>query len=194
MPDNSAQSKHQEVAKTQVRDGLGKFIKTEASSQSDHLVDVKIHNPLKKIEQLIDDIRRRQTTQFAFKANIPLIALPAALALLFGLGGFQLGKIAAPVCLTRTVTRLGTLHVLTILVPDEPTWLERLTPWLGSPKRREAQTAALLEEKSETSTVKPAAGVSLVDFNGQRVAVTGTLNPCTEILSLETAENITKLQ
>lgn len=194
MPDDAARSKHQETVKTQIRDGMGKFIKSEATTESDHLVDVKIHNPLKKIEQLIDEIRRRQTTQFAFKASIPLIALPLALALIFGLGGFQLGKIAAPVCLTRTATRLGTLHVLTVLVQMEPTWLERLTPWLGSPQRKQSRTIALLEEKTATLTVEYTLSQSLTAYNGRRVAVTGTFNPCTEVLILEAVENITRLE
>ena len=40
------------------------------------LVSVSISNPFKKILYWLDQIRKRQTTTFAFKLSIPLIALP----------------------------------------------------------------------------------------------------------------------
>ncbi|MBI2011270.1 hypothetical protein HYS91_00740 [Candidatus Daviesbacteria bacterium] len=51
------------------------------------LVQVSITNPLKKIMYWLDQIRRKQTTTFAIKLSIPLIALPV-IAIVF----FQLGK------------------------------------------------------------------------------------------------------
>lgn len=51
------------------------------------LVEVSITNPFKKIMYWLDQIRRKQTTTFAIKLSIPLIALPV-IAFAF----FQLGK------------------------------------------------------------------------------------------------------
>ena len=51
------------------------------------LIEVSITNPFKKIMYWLDQIRRKQTTTFAVKLSIPLIALPV-IAFAF----FQLGK------------------------------------------------------------------------------------------------------
>lgn len=66
--------------------------------------------------------------------------------------------------------------------------------WLESPKRQRSRTIALLEEKTATPTVEYTLSQSLTEYNGRRVAVTGTFNPCTEVLTLESGENITRLE
>lgn len=48
------------------------------------LVSVKIQNPFKKILSWLNDIRKKQTTTFAFKISIPLLALPIFFAVLGG--------------------------------------------------------------------------------------------------------------
>lgn len=51
------------------------------------ILEVSITNPFKKIMYWLDQIRRKQTTTFAIKLSIPLIAIPV-IAFAF----FQLGK------------------------------------------------------------------------------------------------------
>ena len=51
------------------------------------LLEVSISNPFKKIMYWLDQIRRKQTTTFAVKLSIPLIALP-----IIAFAFFQLGK------------------------------------------------------------------------------------------------------
>lgn len=48
------------------------------------LVSVQIQNPFKKILHWLNDIRKKQTTTFAFKISIPLLALPIFFAVLGG--------------------------------------------------------------------------------------------------------------
>lgn len=51
------------------------------------LVSVTVSNPLKKILYWLDQIRKKQTTTFAFKLSIPLIALPVII-----FAAYQIGK------------------------------------------------------------------------------------------------------
>lgn len=51
------------------------------------ILEVSITNPFKKIMYWLDQVRRKQTTTFAIKLSIPLIAIPV-IAFAF----FQLGK------------------------------------------------------------------------------------------------------
>lgn len=52
------------------------------------LVAVTVNNPFKKILYWLDQIRKHQTTTFALKLSIPLIALPVVI-----LGVFSLGRV-----------------------------------------------------------------------------------------------------
>ena len=51
------------------------------------VVSVSISNPFKKILYWLDQIRKKQTTTFAFKLSIPLIALPVII-----FAAYQVGK------------------------------------------------------------------------------------------------------
>ncbi|QQG42992.1 MAG: hypothetical protein HYW45_02135 [Candidatus Daviesbacteria bacterium] len=51
------------------------------------ILEVSITNPFKKIMYWLDQIRRKQTTTFAIRLSIPLIAIP-----IIALAFFQLGK------------------------------------------------------------------------------------------------------
>lgn len=57
------------------------------------VVSVTVNNPLKKILYWLNEIRKRQTTTFAIKLSIPLIALPVIIFAAFQLGK---GNIALP--------------------------------------------------------------------------------------------------
>ena len=50
------------------------------------LVSLSVSNPFKKILYWLDQIRRKQTTTFAVKLSIPLIAIPIIFAAAFSLG------------------------------------------------------------------------------------------------------------
>lgn len=81
------------------RDENGRFVsikaKTSQSSPADvplnpefekPLLSVTITNPFKKILYWLDQIRKKQTTTFAIKLSIPLIALPVIIFAAFQLG------------------------------------------------------------------------------------------------------------
>ena len=84
-----------------LRDAHGRFvkanqIKTEASVEippvtpipefEKPILQVTITNPLKKILYWLNQIRKKQTTTFAVKLSIPLIALPVIIFTAFQLG------------------------------------------------------------------------------------------------------------
>lgn len=177
-----------------LRDEYGKFLKIRQSKDPTDLVDFKIHNPMLWFYAWFASLKKHSD----IRVSIPfIIAFPLVMAILFGFGGYTLGKIGkiiTPVCPHRIVTRLGTLYVLEVSVPAEPTFIEQLTPWLGGTTRRVVKQVALLEEKSSTITISPDHPLNFASFHGQPVAVTGTVSPCSETLTLETTENITLLK
>ena len=82
------------------RDAHGRFVKktvtvsTPTSTVNPEfekpILQVTVTNPLKKILYWLDQIRRKQTTTFAIKLSIPLIALPVII-----FAAFQLGRSSA---------------------------------------------------------------------------------------------------
>lgn len=84
-----------------LRDSNGRFVsskiksETKVSSPADvplnpefekPVLQVTVTNPLKKILYWLDQIRRKQTTTFAVKLSIPLIALPVIIFAAFQVG------------------------------------------------------------------------------------------------------------
>lgn len=78
------------------RDARGRFVKktvTVSTPTSDinpefekPILSVTISNPIKKILYWLDQIRKKQTTTFAIKLSIPLIALPVIIFAAFQFG------------------------------------------------------------------------------------------------------------
>ena len=133
-------------------------------------------NPFKKILYWLDQIRRKQTTTFALKLSIPLIALPIVIAGVFTLGriygiNFQKSQQSAtpsPIPDTRyqipntTLSRVGTLKVA-----------------------RGTQTTYLLALKSgDYLTLKVPPTIDLTRYGNQQVLVTGSLDKQTGILTV----------
>src|SRR3989338_10019833 len=79
-----------------VRDANGRFVKSTSSVSTPPvtpipefekpLVSVSVNNPFKRILYWLDQIRRHQTTTFAFKLSIPLIAIPILVFAIFQVG------------------------------------------------------------------------------------------------------------
>jgi len=80
----------------QLRDAHGRFIKVQKTAAGPALapipefekpiIQVTVENPLKKILYWLDQIRKKQTTTFAVKLSIPLIALPVIIFAAFQVG------------------------------------------------------------------------------------------------------------
>ncbi len=183
MPLNSVQAK--KVAKDRPRDPQGHFLKAKASSSTPldnipaipefekPLVEVAITNPFRKILYWLDQIRRRQTTTFAFKLSIPLIALPLVIAGFFTLGRFsgiasQKSQQSLPASPTPTpisdpiLSRAGTLKIA-----------------VGT------KTKYLLALKSgELVVLNVPAAIDLSKYKDKQVLVTGIYNKISNVLAV----------
>lgn len=172
------------------RDKFGKFIKFDEDESGENLVNVTVHNPVKRIYQLLSDIKKHQETTFAFKFTIPLIAIPIIMAVLFGLGGFQLGKFASPFCDSSFTPRSGQLLVTSVQRPPTQPFWEKLFFW-PTPSPPALQTLTVLMSQNETITVNTK--LDLADFHQKPVLVVGDFNACDHTLSLTSRSNISVL-
>lgn len=84
-----------------IRDSHGRFVKSDITAKTisdgpskvtinpeleKPVLSVTVNNPIKKILYWLDQIRKHQTTTFAVKLSIPLIALPVVIFAAYQLG------------------------------------------------------------------------------------------------------------
>ena len=107
------------LSKSRMRDKKGRFITINPEFEKP-LVQLSITNPFRKILYWLDQIRKRQTTTFAIKLSIPLIALPVIIFAIFQLGrlsgiSFQKTQLLPPAtplpAQPITLSRAGILKV-----------------------------------------------------------------------------------
>ena len=138
------------------------------------LLQVSITNPFRKILYWLDQIRRHQTTTFAIKLSIPLIALPVVIAGVFSLGriygiNFQKSQ-ASP--LPSPTTRYQ--------IPD--TFLSRA----GTLKIAVGDTTRYLLslKNGELVVLEIPPTINLSKYQNKQVLVTGTYNKTANILKV----------
>ncbi|MBI2593631.1 hypothetical protein HYW44_03235 [Candidatus Daviesbacteria bacterium] len=209
MPFDSKQRSEQ--AKKRIRDHSGHFIslkpKMKVSGQADlisnlvhaeketddsSLINVKVNNPFEKIIRYLKDIRDKQSTTVALKFTIPLIALPIAILMAFQFGRYQ------SQCNSYFSSQIGTVENIQMARKTAPdNWFLKLLgylPGLGDVYlKKELLTQPVLIISPETNTlIDNQTSLSLDKFTKSKVLLSGDYNSCTQTLTLDSPENITK--
>lgn len=137
------------------------------------LLQVSITNPFKKIMYWLDQIRRKQTTTFAIKLSIPLIAIPV-IAFAF----FQLGKnFALPYSST----------LIPSTVPSSSPTPDLIISRAGILKiAKGKETRYLLNLKDgRVIVLEIPLGADLSKYQNKQVLVTGSYNRNTSVMRVE---------
>lgn len=164
----------------------------EESSDEETILDIKVHNPLKKITQLLQDLKKHQTTTVSLRFTIPLIALPIVLFV-----AFQIGR-AQTLCAQTFTTQAGTIQVLQVKVPrTAPTALSLVLSFFPSVPQPTAdlvdqERAILLLPTSEVVHIIHPRTVDVVPFVGQSVLLTGNYSACTRSITLDHQQNLSE--
>ena len=174
---------------------LSKFIKAKETDDPETLIDIKITNPLKRLYELISEIKKHQSTTFSLKFTIPLIALPIFLFVAFRLGMGQ------SVCKQTFASKTGTLKLLSADVPQKDPnripvvsrFFELLPFSVKTPtKYAQEQRAILLDANDETTTILNTENIDLTGFDNAKVIVTGNYSSCSQTISLVSKKNVVK--
>jgi len=178
--------------------GTSELIKTlgslgiEESTNEETILDIKVHNPLKRITQLLQDLKKHQTTTVSLRFTIPLIALPIVLFV-----AFQIGR-AQTLCAQTFTTQAGTIQVLQVKVPrTAPTALSLVLSFFPSVPQPTAdlvdqERAILLLPTSEVVHIIHPRSVDVVPFVGQSVLLTGNYSACTRSITLDHQQNLSE--
>lgn len=198
IPRSRAVQKVTETLKTAEKDLISQLVNIEQNKTTDDttLVDVKITNPLRRITQILENIKKHQSTQVDLKFTIPLIALPIVI-----LGAFTLGRFTTNPCESGITTMNGVIYQLQSKeVAQFPGFVERLTGFVTffnpfAPKKVETVGQRIVLVTDEGKTVQLISNASttrdvVTSYTGRRVFVTGDSNHCTQTLSLKNSQDI----
>lgn len=174
---------------------LSHLIHTGEGHDDTTLIDVKVTNPLKRIVEAIQDLKKHQSTTFSLRFTIPLIALP-----IFLLVAFQLGRVQTA-CNQAITSKVGTVKNVTVQIPQENanwfSWIWTFFPSLpklgtNEPLVSEERTV-LINSQGETLMVLHHPALNLKPFENQTVLLTGKFSACSSVITLESEKNISLL-
>lgn len=179
-----------QVATQRTRNQLGKFIHFSQDTQGEELVDIKVHNPLKRLYAFLDYLKTHGELKIAFRFTVPLIAIITLAIAAISLTGFSTLNRLASVCPTQSVTHIGRLYQLTVEEPaSKPLSVFGLSLTPINPSKFTTRT--ILQETNQTLTLALPKNLDITTFHEQYVAVTGELNLCDTTLTVASSRNLT---
>lgn len=168
-----------------LRDANGRFVSSKVKTETSFsgpgdvkvdpefekpILQVTVSNPLKKILYWLDQIRRKQTTTFAVKLSIPLIALPVIIFAAFQIGR---GSVVLPFIKWNSPTPAATIKPSPSPTPQ--------VPYSRSGILKVAKTGnqikyVLALKNGENVLLEVPSNIQLSKYQNKQVLVTGYYN------------------
>jgi len=165
---------------------LVSFLKnsTHYSKDQDDLLDVHVGNPLGRITQILEDIKKQKAFSFNIKGSLGL----AGIALTLGVFGIFGGTKA--LCTKGIQTKIGILRILPIKETAEPTLIERIPVLNWYLPKRERNRVILIDSQKNAIRLVADMSVSVLNYNNLEVSATGEYDACALSLQVENPQNL----
>lgn len=165
---------------TTIKDKLGNFLnkKDTFTHEDDDLIDVRVGNPLKRITELLQDIKNQKAFSFTLKGSLGIMGVFLTLSVFGIFGGGQI------LCDRGTQTMIGSVQILEIPETDSTSasWLDSL---LQRVKPQTSHPRQVLVTRDDGVIHLPYADrVKLAQYENQQVLATGKYNNCARALSI----------
>lgn len=154
------------------------------------LIDLHVGNPLRKITELLEDIKKQKAFSFTLKGSLGVAGVVLALSA-FGLfGGSQM------LCDKGTQSLMGYVRVLQtpeIEKSDVPLLgpvIDFYSVWFTSPKPVEKFRTVLITQDSQTIHLPYSRFVNYLPYVSQNIIATGNYNSCGKTLKITDPINI----
>lgn len=151
------------------------------------LLDIRVGNPLRRILQLLEDIKRQKAFSFTLKGSLGIAGVFLALSVFGIFGG---GKI---LCDKGTQTQIGLVKILNIQ-ETEPGGIPVLSAFLDYFRPRPTHDRVVLIKPDNQTLRLPYS--SIIDLNGFKdtlVIATGNYDSCSHTLTLKDLKSIQPL-
>ncbi|MBI4092050.1 MAG: hypothetical protein HY427_02495 [Candidatus Levybacteria bacterium] len=168
------------------KDAIEKFISENVhySKNKDDLLDVHIGNPLRRITELLEEIKRQKAFSFTLKGSLGIAGVALALGVFGVLGG---GRI---LCDKGIQTQIGTLKILNVQEkePDGLPIISNILDWFN-PKPIYNRTV-LIREDSFVIRLPYSKEVNFSQYNNFQVIATGDYDSCGQTLTIKDASAV----
>lgn len=170
---------------------LADLIKTEdGDDKGSSWINLTINHPFRKIIDILQQIKDKQSTTIALRFTIPLVALPIAILLAFQFGRYQSS------CTDYFSSQIGTLQNITVeksVAPDQ--WFLKALSYLPFvsgiyDKKETFVQPVLVKEDSQSIIIDNEANADIDPFTQSKIIVFGNYNPCSQTLTLDSDKNI----
>ena len=169
------------------QDPLGKVISehTRYSKNKDELLDIHVGNPLRRITELLEDIKKQKAFSFTLKGSIGIAGIFLALTILGILGG---GKL---LCDKGIQTQIGIIKVLNVIETENASDIPILSLFINyfAPKHTYNRTV-LVRPDNIIINLPYSRAVSLETYKNLNVVATGNYDSCSENLTIDTPQGI----
>lgn len=160
---------------------------THYSKSQDDLIDLHIGNPLKKIAELLEDIKRQKAFNFTLKGSLGIMGALLTLSVFGIFGGGQV------LCDRGTQVEIGTIRQLQIFQEDPSSGIPVLSQMLDYFRPQQSRPKFVLIKNDDTVIQLPySRNVDLTKFTnpvypelGQKVVATGNYNSCSQTLTIK---------
>jgi hypothetical protein len=218
QPDNSP--KKSEIAKEKLRDDKGHFIHSSPSTQStptekptpeyptipgvavhktnddNTLVDVHLNNPLHRITEILEDIKKQKAFSFTLKGSLGIMGVVLAFSV-FGFFGT-----AHILCDKGIQTKSGTIKVIHPDLSEDQVpglygeissavkYYSNLVTGTQTDVKRDTVRYILYTADHEAIHLVPSSGITLQPVQNSSFFATGNYDSCSEEMRIEKAKNI----
>ncbi len=167
---------------------LDKFLASHTGNykNEDDLLEVRIGNPLRRVIELLEEIKKQKAFSFTLKGSLGITGVILAISLFGIFGG---GKI---ICDKGIQSQTGTIKVLDYReiyskpVPVISYILELISPPVKEIKHR----TILIRNDGSTVYIPFSEDVSVSQYSGNSVVITGNYNSCSQTITLDDPSGI----
>ena len=200
--DMDEDNKKSDVAEKRPRDSKGHFIaavkkqvNVSQGHDDDKLIDLKVNNPLQKITEILEDIKRQKAFQFTLKGSLGIMGVVLSLSLLGIFGTTHM------LCDKGTQTQLGIIKVLQATEEEEPlalwgkfkktvAYFQNLYSDSPMPDDKPQPRIILFTANKTAIQILGIKETHLADFINKPVFATGKYDSCTQKLQVTKPQNI----
>lgn len=174
------------------RDRFGRFVRVREDKGGEELVDIRVHNPLKRLYAAIDYLKTHGDIPITLRTRIPFAWIAVGLVLLLSVTGIVKLVRLASVCPVSFITKISTLYELNVALPQDPVISLFGLPLTQRSLPKEVKQTVLLVD-NQTLTLKLAPGISATGYHGRLVAASGNFNVCDATIDVASSLNLTQV-
>lgn len=155
-------------------------VKISRTDDEDTLINVHVHNPLKKITKLLEEIKKQKAFSFSIKGSLGIAGIALVITSFGIFGGTK------AFCTRGSQTFMGSLYILSYENKQRSPYpfIDQLKVWLLNEKPERVKRMIVLRPDSTILHLQQFTEKEAKPYMNRRVFVTGDYDACSEIVTI----------